>query len=207
MGDIARGREAGLSVGDTLGPISRALGAVVRRLGPEEAIEFAGRWGVELGRHQRRAGWEYCDVVDQLTAEDRLRLLAGAFVDVVPGDGTVSVRFRSDGGLHELDSPADVVINCGGPRRLLVDATASLPARLIDSGLCGPTPFGGGIAVDASLAAAPGLYVMGPLLAGNLVSGAPVWHMEHCGRISSFGQALGADLARTLTADELPVTS
>ena len=94
------------------------------------------------------------------------------------------------------------MVNCGGPGKFLTDADTSLPARLIDRGLCRATPFGGGIAVDASLAAAPRLYVMGPLLAGNLVKGAPVWHMEHCGRISSFGSALGTDLARTLTTGE-----
>jgi hypothetical protein len=41
---------------------------------------------------------------------------------------------------------------------------------------------------------------MGPLLAGNLVNGGPLWHMEHCGRISAYGTGLGADLARSLVA-------
>ena len=196
--DIARGREVGLSVGDTLGPVSHALGTVVRRLSPEEALAFAGRWGVELGRHQRRAGWEYCDVVEELIEGSRLRLVAGSFVEVLPGDDGVTVHYRTDGVLRDLERPADVVINCGGPGKLLADAT-SLPARLIDQGICRPTRYGGGIAVEASLEAAPRLYVMGPLLAGNLVDGVPVWHMEHCGRISGFGRALGTDLARTLT--------
>jgi hypothetical protein len=46
--------------------------------------------------------------------------------------------------------------------------------------------------------AAPGFYVMGPLLAGNVIDGSPVWHMEHCGRISAFGSALGPRLAQVL---------
>lgn len=199
--DIDRGRAAGLSVADTLHPISQALGRVVRTLSPAEAVEFAGRWGIEIGRHQRRAGWEYCDVVEDLTAEGRLRLVAGSFVDALTGDGTVTVRYEAGGALHEVARPADVVINCGGPGKLLTDAATSLAAQLIRRGICRATPFGGGLAVDGALAAAPGLYVMGPLLAGNLVKGAPVWHMEHCGRISSFGWALGTDLAATLTAD------
>jgi uncharacterized NAD(P)/FAD-binding protein YdhS len=74
-------------------------------------------------------------------------------------------------------------------------------AGLISSGVCRATPYGGGIAVDASLAAAPGFYVMGPLLAGNVINGSPIWHMEHCGRISAFGSALGPRLARTLVTD------
>ena len=55
-----------------------------------------------------------------------------------------------------------------------------------------------GIAVGPGLRAADGLYVMGPLLAGNIVQGRPVWHMEHCGRISAYGSRLGRQLAQEL---------
>jgi hypothetical protein len=44
---------------------------------------------------------------------------------------------------------------------------------------------------------------MGPLLAGNVINGSPVWHMEHCGRISTFGSALGPRLAGALVAEAL----
>lgn len=201
VADIARGRVAGLSVADTLAPISRAVVQLVRALSEEQALEFADRWGVELGRHQRRAGWEYCEVVEQLVAEDRIRLVGGAFVDVIPnGEQGARVRYEADGNLRELDEPADAVLNCAGPARSLEQTAPPLLAQLITDGLCRPTPSGGGIAVDSSLEAAPGLYVMGPLLAGNMVMGSPVWHMEHCGRISVFGSALGAQLARPLVA-------
>ncbi|MGY2083163.1 FAD/NAD(P)-binding protein [Blastococcus sp. SYSU DS0539] len=201
VADIAGGRAQGLSVSDTLPPISAAVGRVLRRLPEEETAEFADRWGVELGRHQRRAGWEYCEVVDRLSAENRLRLVAGSFVDLVAGAGDqVHVRYRADGELHRLPTPVDAVVNCAGPARSLRQAAPPLLSQLITSGVCRLTPSGGGIAVDSAMAAAPGLYVMGPLLAGNVVDGVPVWHMEHCGRISAFGTALGTDLARTLVA-------
>lgn len=200
LADITLGRESGLSVGDTLGPISAAVGALLPRLSERQALEFAGRWGTELGRYQRRAGWEYCEVADQLAEQGRLRLVAGAFLDVrADGRNGVRVRYDRDGEVHELSPAADVVINCGGPARSLQHAAPSLLTQLITAGVCRTTRTGGGIAVDDSLAAAPGLYVMGPLLAGNVVNAAPVWHMEHCGRISVYGSALGADLARGLT--------
>ena len=196
--DIARGRRAGLSVADTLAPISQGVVRLVPLLSAEQAAEFADRWGVELGRHQRRAGWEYCEVVEHLAAENRLRLVAGSFVDVVADRQQVHVRYRADDEIHELQPPVDAVVNCGGPARSLEHTAPPLLAGLIASGLCRLTPSGGGVAVDPSLAAAPNLYVMGPLLAGNVVKAGPVWHMEHCGRISAFGTALGQDLARTL---------
>jgi uncharacterized NAD(P)/FAD-binding protein YdhS len=154
LADIARGRRAGLSAADTLRPISQAVGRLLPRLSAAEAVEFAGRWGTELGRHSA--------------------------------------------GVRELDLPAAAVVNCGGPAKELARSGAPLLSQLIDSGVCRATPSGGGIAVDPLLAAAPGLYVMGPLLAGNLVHGAPLWHMEHCGRISTFGTAFGRELARDL---------
>lgn len=199
LADIARGREAGLSVAHTLRPISEAVGAVLTRLPEDQAVEFAGRWGAQLGRYQRRAGWEYCEVAELLADEGRLRLVAGAFLDVrVDEDAAVHVRHRAADAVEELVPAADVVINCAGPGRSLQHSGPPLLAQLLTTGVCRSTPAGGGIAVDSSLAAAPDLYVMGPLLAGNVVNGSPVWHMEHCGRISSYGSALGADLARAL---------
>ena len=202
VGDLVRGRAAGYAVADTLRPISNGVVGVLPRLSPLEALEFAGRWGVELGRHQRRAGWEYCEVVDELVEQGRLEPVAGSFAGVDVGNGRgVRVRVSRAGVDAELDRVADVVINCAGPPARLRDTAPSLVAELLSSGVCRATPYGGGIAVDGSLAAAPGFYVMGPLLAGNVIKGTPVWHMEHCGRISAFGTDLGLRLAEKLVTE------
>lgn len=201
--DLARGRAAGYSVADTLAPISQGVVALLPKLSEDEVLEFAGHWGVELGRHQRRAGWEYWEVVDELTDQGRLSTVAGSFTGLAATEGRgVRVAYEREGQTAELGLPADVVVNCGGPPRLLVDADPSLVARLIGDGVVRPTRYGGGLAVQPSLEAAPRLHVMGPLLAGNLVQGSPVWHMEHCGRISAFGTGLGRQLADSLTAQE-----
>ncbi|QXG74785.1 FAD/NAD(P)-binding protein [Modestobacter sp. L9-4] len=200
LADLADGRAAGLTVGDTLRPISQGVSEVLPRLSEEQTLEFAGHWGVELGRHQRRAGWEYTEVVEELTRAGRMSLVAGSFTGLATDGGAgVRVRYSAAGVPAELDRPADVVVNCAGPTRALRDAVPSLVASLLDRGVLRPTPYGGGIAVDRDLAAAPRLYVMGPLLAGNIVHGQPVWHMEHCGRISAYGTRLGRSLAATLT--------
>ncbi|MEU2348284.1 FAD/NAD(P)-binding protein [Modestobacter sp. NPDC049651] len=200
LADIARGRRAGLTTTDTLRPVSAAVGALLPRLAPDQAAEFAARWGTELGRHQRRAGWEYCEVTEQLAIEGRLRLVPAAYVGVrADADGTVHVQCEQAGRAEELTPAADVVVNCGGPARPVPLAAAPLLDQLVTDGVCRPTAAGAGVAVDDALAAAPGLHVMGPLLAGNVVKGSPVWHMEHCGRISTYGTALGADLARSLS--------
>lgn len=197
--DIMGARAAGLPVSDTLRPISMGVSRVLPRLSPPEMLDFAGRWGAELGRHQRRAGGEYYEVVDHLAEGGRIRLVAGAFVGLGVGPaGKAVVRFEHAGVVQELGPAVDVVVNCAGPARELRQAQHFLPAQLVDSGVCATTPHGGGIAVDASFQAAPRLFVMGPLLAGNVLDGYPIWHMEHCGRISAYGTALGTSLARTL---------
>jgi len=197
--DIERGRDAGFSAAHTLSPVSQAVGALLPRLSTEETAEFAGRWGVRLGRHQRRAGLEYWEVVDRLTAEGRFRLVAGAFTGLaVDPDGATHVEFATPDGPGRLGPPADVVVNCAGPSGDVRVAAPRLLDQLLREGVCGPSSHGAGIAVGAGLKAAEGLFVMGPLLAGNLVEGGPVWHMEHCGRIISYGTRLGRQLAGEL---------
>jgi len=197
--DIERGRDAGFSAAHTLSPVSQAVVALLPRLSSEETADFAGRWGVRLGRLQRRAGLEYWEVVDRLTAEGRFRLVAGAFTGLaVDPDGATHVEFATPDGPGRLGPPADVVVNCAGPSGDVRVAAPRLLDQLLREGVCGPSSHGAGIAVGAGLKAAEGLYVMGPLLAGNLVEGGPVWHMEHCGRIISYGTRLGRQLAGEL---------
>lgn len=204
VGDLARGKAAGYSVADTLEPISTGVVGLLRRLSPDEALEFAGHWGAQLGRYRRRAGWEYCEVVEELQMHGRLERVAGFFAGVDRGNGRgVRVRLDRAGVAAALERAADVVINCAGPPPDIQDTAPSLVAELIGGGVCRVTRYGAGIAVDASLAAAPHFYVMGPLLAGNVIDGSPVWHMEHCGRISAFGAALGARLAGSVLAEPL----
>lgn len=197
VADIAEGEAAGLSAARTLGPVSAAVGQLLPRLSPDQAREFAVNWGVELGRHQRRAGWEYHEVVDDLVSAGRLQVVPGSLADAWYVPEGVCVRVTHDGNTAELPLPADVVLNCTGPARDFRDMP--VVADLVATGTCRGTGGGRGIAVDDDLSAAPGLYVMGPLLAGNLVDGSPLWHLEHCGRISSLGAALGLRLAEQLT--------
>jgi len=204
--DIQRGRAAGLSAAHTLRPVSQAVFGLLPRLSAEETAEFAGRWGVRLGRHQRRAGPEYWEVVDRLAAEGRLRVEAGSFTGLaVDPDGTTHVEFVGAAGPARLDAPADVVVNCTGPSGDVRVGAPPLLDQLLREGVCEASRHGAGIAVGAGLQAAEGLHVMGPLLAGNLVEGRPVWHMEHCGRISSYGTGLGRRLADDLRGSRTPV--
>ena len=198
--DIERGRESGFTPAHTLGPVSQAVIGLLPRLSTEEMAEYAGRWGAQLGRHQRRAGAEYWEVVERLAAEGRFDLVAGSFTGLaVDPDGTTFVEYVGPSGPARLDRSADVVVNCAGPGGDLRVTAPGLLGQLFRANVCQVSHSGAGIAVGPGMHAADRLYVMGPLLSGNLVEGRPVWHMEHCGRISSYGAELGRRLASELS--------
>ena len=62
-----------------------------------------------------------------------------------------------------------------------------------------PNAASTGLLVNDEMEASPGLFVLGPLLAGNVVKGTPIWHVEHCGRISHCASELAEILNKRLT--------
>jgi uncharacterized NAD(P)/FAD-binding protein YdhS len=199
--DLEACKAAGLSVTDTLAPISRAVVSAVRLLSRDEQLEFAGYWGAELGRHQRRAGGDYADVVSSLSAQGRLQLVAGKFVEIsTVNSAGAAFSYEVDGAVREFDERMTVVVNCSGFCPLHEIGKDSLLDTIVRNGTCRATSWGRGLVVNDDMEANDGLFVMGPLLAGNVVRGFPIWHVEHCGRISAFSATLGRTLVSRLAA-------
>lgn len=190
VADIETAERDGVAVGDSLGPIGEAMSELLATLDAAQQQAFAGYWAVEIGRRQRRSGVEYSTAARSLREDGRLRVIAGTFD---PATGTV--RTDTD---EALPDSFDVVVNGSGSVPLAEMAADTLPGQLLGSGLCTTTELGRGLRVQDSFEAAPNLYVMGPLLAGNILRGRPIWHMEHCGRVESFSQLLADTLAERL---------
>ena len=197
--DIAAAQKVGMGIGDTLGPVSDAVGQLVNSLEPVEKAEFVRTHGVELGRLQRRAGHEYSDVVNDLLSTARLTIVKGRFRSITFADkrGT-TVTYEDGGSDHTLVIRPSVVINCAGFASIGDMAHDTLLRRVTENGLCHPTPSGAGVVVNDDFEAHTGFYVMGPLLAGNVIGDIAVWHMEHCGRISTFSRTLAGIIAQRL---------
>jgi uncharacterized NAD(P)/FAD-binding protein YdhS len=181
--DIEGAHGAGLTITDTFGDISSRFLALLDRLSPAEKLRFATDTGPRIGALQRKVGYDYWKVVDQLAGEGRLVLTRGT---VPPGGGEYVAR-----------DDVLAVINCSGSERLTdPDLHSSLLRGLIDRGALTPTGSGFGVRVNDDLEAdVPGLYVIGPQLTGNVVDGSPTWNLEHCGRLAAFGAKLAAHLA------------
>ena len=79
-----------------------------------------------------------------------------------------------------------------------VSPHAALLQNLIRRGLGAPNASQRGLAINAEYEASPGCYVMGPLVAGNIIGTVKVWHAESCTRIIQLSQNLAAILAHAL---------
>jgi uncharacterized NAD(P)/FAD-binding protein YdhS len=134
-------------------------------------------------------------------AQGRLELVAGKFLEVSGIDAAGAVfRYEDEGGARDFERRMTVIVNCSGFRPLHELSEESLLDNMVRHGTCRPTQWGRGIVVNDDMEANDGLFVMGPLLAGNVIGGFPVWHVEHCGRISSFSATLGGTLAARVAA-------
>ena len=200
LGDLADAEAAGIPVGVSFGPVSQQMGAMLGRLDRGGKLQFAQRFGNEIGRRQRRAGPQYLGAVAELVRAGRFEHLAGTFVGIREQDGQTFARYRStnDGEVLEVGTDFNVVINCGAPTSFGGPDLPPLLAQLVESGLTTANESGRGLDVDGRLQAADALYVIGPMLAGNVVLDMPVWHVEHCGRIANFAGHLADILHKDL---------
>ncbi len=162
--------------------IGRAIGSLAAELPPAEQQIFATSTGNEIGRLQRRAGIDYYQVVDSLDAAHRIVRRQGSFDDHL---------------VHlEGDCSFDVIVNASGSAGL-VPGSSPLLDSIIESGTATVTEAKTGVVVDERYEAAPGLFVMGPLLAGNVLAGRPIWHLEQAGRIISMSATLGRHIGQS----------
>lgn len=204
--DIEAARRGHISISNSLPPISSAVSCLLPLLDADELLQFAAGPGIEIGRLQRRAGDEYCDAADELARSGQLTVVAGSFEHVAPaGDQSVCVAYRStgDGSIKPLRAPQAVVINCSGSAGLERPNQSPLIEALLADGLCRPSASGHGFAVNDQFQTDQGLYVHGPMLAGNVVGGSAIWHVEHCGRIIGLSARLAEEILHDLRADRV----
>ena len=200
--DLDIAEENDIRAATTLGPVSKAFGDLLGLLGPEELREFACKHGNEIGRRQRCAGAHYAGVSEALRKDGRFEHLAGRYLELVPAQtGGVHLKFREKGSAEERVHPdkLDIVINCIGGSTLNSGNITALYENLIAKQFCQPNDSMRGFQVNENFEASEDFFVTGPLLAGNVIEGRPLWHLEHCGRIIWSSQLLGALLCRKLS--------
>jgi uncharacterized NAD(P)/FAD-binding protein YdhS len=78
--------------------------------------KILNKHGVEIGKFQRKAGKEYCDVIDNLSLANKLENLKGNFVRIVCQGINRSYRICRVTDFSEKDfaKPVKFIINCCG---------------------------------------------------------------------------------------------
>lgn len=186
--DLENAREMSLGAASTVDVISKHVGGLLPRLDYEEAKIFACQYGNSIGRMQRCAGSHYTDAITELNQENKLRHLGGRFSSLVlekkDKSGLILEYTELKSGQKIEDSNIfQIVINCMGATDLFSPDTPKILRNLIQKGLIKPNSSKIGLDVDSDFQAAENFYIVGPLLAGNVIDKKPLWHLEHCGRI------------------------
>ena len=159
----------------------------------QETHLFITRYANLLGRYKRLAEKEYVNAAAALQHAGLLDVIKGTVESMQEHADGVSVSLK--GGEEVRTEAFDYVFNCSGFEALDQNSSLPLIRSLLDRGLVATEPGQIGFRVDEQFQASKGLYVMGPLLSGNIINGQPVWHMEHCGRIIHFSSMLADVLA------------
>lgn len=180
------------TINSTYTIISQGVIKALNQLSYLEQKQFVTKYGVKIGKFQRRAGSDYLNVADKLTFEGKLEFIKGKFAGIIPlQPDQFGFEFVTpvSSKLEVFTSPIQVIINCAGFQNL-TKSSSSLIKSLIQQEICTPNDSQGGFEINENFEAHQNLYVMGPLVAGNINDKLKVWHAESCGRIFHLSQDL-----------------
>lgn len=194
---LERLRAAGLSGTAHLRLLDEGIVSALKRLSPRMMNLFIDSYGNRMGRYRRQTERQYFEAASRLKQQGLLTLHAGRLEDARVDEQGITLVVVDDSGEHQT-LETDLLVDCGPVEDVSEHSSNPLIANLVKTGIAHPGAGGGGFAVTDSFIASNGVYVMGPLLSGNVVAGEPVWHMEHCGRIYRFSRLLAEKLARDL---------
>ena len=194
--DVKSALENNETVNSTFPIISKSVINALNKLNFAEQKLFVSKYGVEIGKYQRRAGADYLDVVEKLIAEGKLEFLKGKFIKTMPlasGGSGFEFTTTSDESKQKFTDSISVVINCAGFQDL-TRSSSPLIKNLIQHKICIPNDSKCGFEMNENFEANKNFYLIGPLVAGNINDQLKVWHAESCGRIIDLTQKLAAIL-------------
>jgi uncharacterized NAD(P)/FAD-binding protein YdhS len=157
---------------------------LMRFLGEEAKKIFFGTYGMQITRVIRRSGPAYKKASEALLQAGLLQLLKGNFVEILTaGNGGLLKYADPESGQPAIfDSPFKVIINCTGSDDLQ-HTSSRLIYKLVNKNIGEVNLSGKGFVANENFEAAPNLYVIGPLLGGNMNKRIYFWHIENLARL------------------------
>ncbi|MFV8345407.1 FAD/NAD(P)-binding protein [Flavobacterium sp. ZB4P13] len=194
-----------INIADIVCHMSNIINDLISKLSAYEQKIFANKHGVEIGKFQRKAGKEYCDVVGNLSLVNKLENLKGKFVRLVfQEEKFAHVEYVESRTLVKktFATPVKCIINCSGFEDLTVHSSSELIHSLIINNICRANTSKRGFKVNENFEANNNFFIMGPLLAGNSNKKMMIWHVESCTRICFLSKQLARVLANTYEAKD-----
>lgn len=212
--DIRDAEELKLNIADLRDPVGATVNRLMTLMDSSEQENFVCEHGVHYSRLMRRAGRDTSSAAQELASVGVLTTVKGRFLTLEPspaGHGLMSAAYAREGCHTEgvLPTPFSVTINCGGFEELDL-CSSRLINSLINNGLCTVNKTNRGFLLSDRLEAGQGIYVIGPLVAGNFNAKVRFWHVESALRISSLAKLLAETLVDSLFTSiqyPLPETS
>ena len=181
---------------DYVGTIVSTTLQLMDVLDDQQKREFYAIHAIKMRDMFRRAGPEYKGAALMLTEAGRLEIVKGRFVAVAKGDHGMTLTYTDADGLEKTyPEPFQVLVNCTGSQNLDV-SESPLINHIVNKGLCAMNLSGKGIDAGEDFLAAPGIYIMGPLLGGNMNKLIHFWQLENVSRLSYLAPYLAKELLK-----------
>lgn len=206
LADLEFGERAGFTAADCSDAICTAFGKVFQPLSPEQKQRFVEKYGFRFTALNRHTPPDYADAAELLRQRGKLRTVTGKVVEIIAVDDHFEVVVgHPDEEQRRETISAEVVINCRGAGSLSRTDDPFLRS-LLDSqnGIACLNRSGQGIAVSATFEASPGVFVVGPLLAGHSEGADHFWNLERAERIEELAQRTSATLAQRILQSREP---
>ena len=150
----------------------------------------------------RHTSTDYAEAVARLRDRGLVSVLAARVRDLRPAiDGGLTVRYEVAGGLRELAT--GIVVDCRGFAGA-AEGAHPVVESLLRTGTVRANETGRGLAVDHDFAAAHGLFVLGPLLAGTAQGDDYIWFLENVPVIHRLAERVARAAWRQLGASTSP---
>jgi len=167
-------------------------------LGTADRAALAARYGMAITRLLREDCGDAVDVLDLCEHMRVIEFESGRYRHSTYSDAGFQVTATDDNGCERiLDQRFGAIVDATGFEKVST-ARAPLLQQLLRDGIVEVSSSDAGLHVDSQFRAAPRLFVVGPLLAGNSNEGMLIWHAESVRRIISIADAVAPCIAREL---------
>ena len=164
-----------------------------------EQEKFVYNHGETYIKMLRKVEKEYGNKLYSLIASGKIELIKGHFqnIDFITRLGIEQIKYIDDDEKIQFLPNIVSIINCSGFENIN-DSTDILIQNLLKRKIITPTQSLKGIKVNENFKAHNNLYIMGPLLAGNINTKMRLWHAESATRIFNLSSLLAKNLYKHL---------